>query len=606
MRPWPRPRTGAPYCSCVTDTYDHRPAARAGRVFAWCAAAALVLGLFATLWVGVRGGLAVTHLTAAQRAVQDAASDIDDPPTLAPVLSTVREETSAARELTSDPIWSLAETLPWIGPQLSALAVTSATLDDAVSDGLGPLATAASGLSDEALRPKDGAFDIEVISALEPVAGTASAQLHTATAELSAIDTRSLLGPLRDGVTRARDLVDTAANSADALHRAARLIPTMLGADGPRSYLVLFQNNAEWRSLGGIVGALAQIDTDGGRIELVDQASAADFPPGAEQPVVDLPAEVRDLYDTRPARFIQNVTQIPDFTVGAPIAREMWRRLRGRDVDGVIALDPVTLGYMLTATGPVTLPTGDELTADNAVPLLLQEVYRRYPDPAQQDAFFRAASAAVFAALAEGRADPRELVDALSRAASEDRLLLWNADADDQAVLDDTTLQGTLPTTDATRTTFGVYLDDGTGSKMDFYLHPTVDVAWCGPDSAALSVTLRNDAPDPGTLSPYVTGEGAYGVPVGEALTGVYVYLPAGARLEERTSTTEGVAAGFAGGAEQGRQVVKWSVQLAPGQQAHLDLRVSTPRTTRIDARVTPTIGSPAIGNVVEGCVAAG
>ncbi len=565
-------------------------------------AATLVLGVFITLWVGVRASLAVTHLSAAAHAVQDAETASDDPLALASVLPTVQNETSAARELTNDPIWSLSETLPWIGPQLAALAATSRALDDAVSGGIAPLASAASGLSTDALRPQGGVFDTGTIAALEPAARTASTQLHTAAGELSAIDDRPLLGPLRDGVTRARDLVDRAANAADALHRAALLIPTMLGADGPRSYLVLFQNNAEWRSLGGIVGALAQVDTDGGRIALVDQASTADFLPGTDPPVVDLSEEVRNLFDTRPARYIQNVTQVPDFTVGAPIAREMWRHLRGRDVDGVIAIDPVALGYILGATGPVTLPTGDQLTADNAVPLLLQEVYQRYADPAQQDEFFRAACAAVFAALADGRADPGRLIEALDRAGSEGRLLLWNADAGSQAVLDGTTLQGRLPTTDAVQTTFGVYFDDGTGSKMDYYLRPSVDVAWCGQDSAALSVTLRNDAPDPRTLSSYVTGGGEYGVPVGEVLTGVYVYLPAGARLEDHSSTGTGAPAGFAGGTEQGRQVLKWSVQLAPGQQAHLEVRASTPRTTRLDAKVTPTISGPLIGQEIAGC----
>ena len=586
----------------MTETSNHRY----GRAFAWCAAATLALGLFGSLWVGVRAGLAVAHLTAAAHAVQDAETDAADPLALASVLPAVQGDTSAARALTSDPIWSLSESLPWIGPQLSAVAVSSAALDDVVTGGLVPLASAASGLSEDALRPKDGAFDVDMIAALEPTAGTASERLRTAAADLSGIDERPLLGPVRDGVSRARDVVGKAANAADALHRATRLIPAMLGSGGPRSYLVAFQNNAEWRSLGGIVGAVAQVDTQDGRIALVDQASTADFPPGTEPPVVDLPAEVRDLFDTRPARYIQNVTQVPDFTIGAPIAREMWRNLRGRDVDGVIAIDPVTLGYILAATGPVTLPTGDELTADNAVPLLLQQVYQRYADPAQQDAFFHAACAAVFAALAEGHADPRRLIEALSRAGSEGRLLLWNADADDQAVLDGTTLQGTLPTSDAEQTSIGVYFDDGTGSKMDYYLHPTVDVGWCGPGSAALSVTLRNDAPDPRTLSPYVTGGGEYGVPVGEVLTGVYVYLPVGARLEDRISTGTGAPAGFAGGEEQGRQVTKWSVQLAPGQEARLVVRVSTPSTARLDAKVTPTISGPVVGHEGTGCDAAG
>lgn len=574
----------------------------AGRAFAWGIGVVLIVGLAVVGWVGVRGALAVAHLAAAQHTVRAAMAGAGDLSAASTALDAVRRDTSEARALTGDPVWSLAAALPWFGPQLAAISTTTATLDDVVSTGLEPLAAAASDLSATALRPKDGAFDVARIASLRPLAATASARLRSAEATLSLIDTGPLLGPLRDAVVQARDLVATASDAADAVDRASRLLPAMLGGDGARSYLVLFQNNAEWRSLGGIVGAMAQIDVQDGRITLADQASSADFPAGLDEPVANLPEEVRDIYDTRPARYIQNVTQLPDFSVGAPIAREMWKRVRGPNVDGVITLDPVALGYILRATGPLTLPTGDELTADNAVSVLLHDVYERYPDPAQQDEFFRVASAAVFAALADGRADPKVLVDALGHAGTEGRLRVWNADAQEQAVLDGTPLQGGLPVADASRTTFGVYFNDGTGSKMDYYLRPDVDVSWCGADSAVLSVGLANDAPDPTTLPSYVTGGGQFGVPPGQVLTGVYVYLPTGAQLEDRSATTEGVPTAFAGGADQGRQVIKWSVRLAPGEQARLLVRVSTPLTAALGADVTPTVDDVTVGSESEGC----
>ena len=77
----------------------------------------------------------------------------------------------------------------------------------------------------------------------------------------------------------------------------------------------------------------------------------------------------------------------------------MWLRETGVDVSGVISLDPVSLSYLLEATGPVALPTGDVLTSENAVDLLLNGVYLRYADPRDQDAFFAAAAGSVFGAL---------------------------------------------------------------------------------------------------------------------------------------------------------------------------------------------------------------
>ncbi len=587
----------------VTDTAPRRPSRGAGLVFAWTIAAVLAVAVLATAWVGVRGALAYGHLRDAQATVRTATSSLDDPAAAAGALGEVGSDTSAARALTSDPVWTAASALPWIGPQMAAVADVAAAIDDVARDALGPLSEAASGLSADALRPVDGAFDVARIAALEPAAGAAASSLATAADDLSAIDQRPLLGPLRDAVGQAQNLITDAAGSADALHRATQLVPVVLGANGPRTYLVVFQNNAEWRSMGGIVGAVAQISTDAGRLSLTAQGSSGDFRSSQDDPVVELPAEIQAIFDTRPARYIQNVTQLPDFTLGAPIAREMWLRERGTAVDGVVALDPVSLSYILRATGPVILPTGDELTADNAVSLLLDDVYRRYTVPAEQDAFFQSAAASVFEALAAGRADPGALVDALTAAGEQRRLLMWSADATEQAILDGTTLQGALPTTDADRTEFGVYLNDGTGSKMDYYLAVDVETAWCGADTASMRVTLRNDAPDASTLPEYVTGGGGFGVPEGEALTGVYVYLPEGAALEDQRLTSEGSSPSTTTGIDRGRGVVKWSVQLAPGQQAELQLSVTTPTTPVLGALLTPTVNANETPRVGVGCV---
>ncbi|MBA2774339.1 MAG: DUF4012 domain-containing protein [Nocardioidaceae bacterium] len=56
--------------------------------------------------------------------------------------------------------------------------------------------------------------------------------------------------------------------------RAVKLLPPMLGPDGPRSYLVMFQNTAELRAAGGIPGAIAIIRAAGGKLRLTQQGDA--------------------------------------------------------------------------------------------------------------------------------------------------------------------------------------------------------------------------------------------------------------------------------------------------------------------------------------------
>lgn len=578
----------------------HRRERTTGIVVASVLGAILILGVAGAAWIGIRGALAYSHVADAQRAAEKLANSLTDPAAVAAAVPSLTADTAAARSLTSDPVWNAAEHLPWVGPQLAATATVIAAVDDVATTALEPLSQAASSFSLDTLRPAGGAFDVAAIANLADVATTATDSLAAASASVDAIDTAQLLPALATPVIDVSELLTDGLTAADALRRTSQLLPLALGADGPRNYLVMFQNNAEWRSLGGIVGAMAMIHTDAGRMDLAEQGSSSDFTRYAD-PVLPLSDEVLGIFVDKPGLYIQNVTQIPDYTIDGPLAREMWLRETGGSVDGVFALDPVTLSYLLKATGPVTLPTGEQLTSENAVQLLLNDVYLRYPDPRDQDAFFAATAAAVFQTIANGAAEPAQLVDALVRAGTERRLFFWSANPDEQAMLDGTSLQGTLPVTDAETTEFGAYLNDGTGSKMDYYMQAASAVGWCAASSgeqlATLTVSLTSTAPpDAATSLPkYITGGGSFGVEPGVARTVAYLYLPEGSELVSSTSGGVGSTPGFGQGTHDGRTVLVWETDLNPGETATATIQVRTPPTPTLEALMTPTIGGSGV-----------
>jgi hypothetical protein len=573
----------------------------------WCLVGVVVLLAIGAGWLGVRGALAYSHLEKARSAAAGATTAISDPAAAAELIARVSRETAAARSLTSDPVWQSAEGLPWIGPQLNAVATVAGAADDVAGSALAPLVQVASSFSLDSLRPVDGRFDTAALAQLREPAEASAERLRRASGDVSGIRTDALIGPLRAPIAEVQTLFADVARGADALQRATRLMPTMLGADGPRNYLVLFQNNAEWRSLGGIPGALAVIHAEDGRISLAAQADSGDFRFESDS-LSPLPPELENLYGGQPTRYIQNVTQVPDFTVGAPIAREMWRSVFGVEVDGVIAVDPVTLSYLLAATGPITLPTGDVLSEQTAVPLLLNEVYQRYAQPRDQDAFFAAATAAVFGTLSSGGADPAKLVEALARAGDEHRLYIWNADPDAQAALDGTTLQGTLPSSDDRTTRFGVFVNDGTGSKMDYYMDVATAIGWCPSGTEAeLTVRLRSDAPaDAASLPGYITGNGSFGVPPGQTQTIAYLVLPPGADVVT-SETAGGTSTGFGGGGMHGEhRVLTWASRLGPGEEATATIRVRTTATPELQAVVTPGVRPSGTLELAPACSATG
>jgi hypothetical protein len=514
-----------------------RPQSSVRRVLVLSGLALLGVLLAVAVWTGIRGALAVSELKQALPLATQLQASISagDTESLGATGAKLTGHAAAAAALTSDVIWRGAEFVPWVGANLTVMRELAGAVDDVTRDGLAPLTTLASTMEPSSFTPVEGRINLQPLLAIQPAVAQAAEALRLADERVNAVDVSQVIGPLVDAHSSLSKVLGTTTVTVDALNRAVRLLPEILGASGPRNYVVLFQNNAELRATGGIPGALALIHTDNGSFELAQQASSADFPWFAS-PVLDLPFDTRALYGDNTAQYIQDVNFTPRFDLTGQLTREMWSQRFGLLPDGVLSIDPVALSYLLEATGDVTLPTGQVLTSDNAVALLLQDVYADYPDPSDQDAFFAGAAAAVFTTIAQAKMDPGALIAALVRSGAERRVFVWSANAEDQEILAGTTLAGGLPVSTKAVENFGVYFNDTTGSKMGPYLDVGLGAgaAICRNDGRAtfeVVLTLTNTAPlDAGTRLPrYVTGGGGFGTPPGDINMSITVYGSPGA-----------------------------------------------------------------------------
>jgi hypothetical protein len=563
-----------------------------------------VLLVAGVAWVGIRGYLAANELQAAVPLASKVQKQVGsgDVEAAKDSAASLVDHARSAKNLTGDPVWRLSEYVPWVGANLRAVREAAEVTDTVASDAVFPLVSNVADLGADSFKPVNGAIDLAPLVAAQPTVASARVALAGASDKASGIDTSGTISVVTEAVEKLTSSVTQADGLIEGVDKAVTLLPRMLGADGPRTYLLIFQNPAELRAGGGITSALAEITTNGGSVSLVRQASGGDFK--FETPVVDLPAETLALYGDRAARYVQNTTLVPDFTTTGSIAATMWADRFGTQVDGVMSFDPVALSYLLEATGPITLPaTGEELTSDNAVQFLLSDVYAKYEDPAVQDAIFAEAARAVFDTVSGGSIDPVKLLDALGDAGAENRLKVWSSHQEDQAVLADSTLAGGLPAATDDSTGVGVYFNDGTGAKMDYYLDTSVSTAAAvcradGRTSISVSVTLTNTAPaDAQTALPsYVTGGGAFGVTPGNINTVVYIYAP-GNTDPDRPTLVTGLDPGVEGGTSfSGRDgnhtVTGFGIELAPGESrtVSVDLAGQVGISTDLRAAITPTI----------------
>lgn len=519
------------------------------------------IGVLAAVWLGVRAASAASHLRQAEALAGRISADlVTDNGDIGPLVEDLVEHAAAARALTDDFVWQGAEVLPWVGPQLQAVGTLSEGVDILAREVLQPLSGVFEGGGVETFLPRGGRIPVDSlaeVAAVTPSAKAAADRVHTL---LEGVDTGPLLGMLRREFGKAQDSVESVVELVTVVDTGARLLPPLLGADGPRDYLVVVQNNAELRSLGGMPGALVHLRAVDGRLSLIKQYTALDF--AVENPVEGMNPELADLY-RGPDRLVSAVTQIPDFTVTAQLIQGFWTSVTGTPLDGVISMDPVALSYLLRATGPVALADDQTLTAQNAVPLLLNDVYLTLPTE-QQDPYFASAASAVFSALTTGSFDSSALISAWEQGVAERRVMVWSAHEAQQEILVSSGLAGSLPTGNQ----FGVYLNDGTGSKMDYYLDATAEIQGDDADPARseLVVRLSNAAPaDAASLPRGVTGGGNYGVPAGVIRTVVYVYLPQGSAASSLQA--EGFSP-FRRGTHDGHEVLVTWVDLAPGESA--------------------------------------
>lgn len=521
----------------------HAPSERRPRWGWWVAGGLVLLIIVAVLWVVVRGLIARDQLLGAMPLVEDVkqVATTGRFEELGPLADELAARTATAAALTSDPVWRAMEVVPWAGPNLAAFREAADAIDTVAGDALPPLADLAADLDLASFMPVDGRIDVDAIAALQPQFAEAADAMERAKQTADGIDTAGTIPQIAEAVDQLVDIVGSASGLIEGVNGVVQVLPGMLGADEPRDVLLVMQNNAQLRATGGIPGALALLHTDGGRIEMTEQTSAAAlWPYGLDrEPAVELTESELGLYGVWLASFGTNATLTPDFARAAEILGAMWEQERGTRVDGAVSVDPIALSYVLEALGPIVLADGTVVDADNAASELLNEVYFRYPDGASQDLFFASAAKTIFDAVLAYSGDPTEFVDAVSRGVSEHRIYVWSADPEEQSVVEASGYLGSLePREVAGEPQLGVYLADNTSSKADWYVEQSVDVAavYCPVYDRPwyeVTVTLTNHLPAGGEGIPaYITGVGANGVPPGDVATHVYLTLPTGSLVQ--------------------------------------------------------------------------
>jgi hypothetical protein len=337
--------------------------------------------------------------------------------------------------------------------------------------------------------------------------------------------------------------------------------------------MIAFQNSAEARGTGGILGAFAIVDLNKSAFSVVRTGSNAVLYSLQDVPV-SVPAEFTKLYGKNPA-ILQNSNLSPHFPYGAEIWMGLWKKQFGEQLDGVIAVDPSALSYVLKATGPITLKSGEVITSDNVVSDTLQTAYKRYEtnNDARKQYLVDIMNAAA-AKITSGQFSKVEMLKAIKRGLIENRILMYSRDLPAESELSTVRLGGFL--NKSPNNEFRAVIQNIDASKLDYYLQKSVTIESKSCDKVAqtqVRVRLTNTLKTGKGLPAYVLTRADKGKPA-DLVTGqhrfkLFIYGPTNAALVSvsRENKTQGL-----GGAstERGRPIYVADVDLAPGESENL------------------------------------
>jgi Protein of unknown function (DUF4012) len=344
----------------------------------------------------------------------------------------------------------------------------------------------------------------------------------------------------------------------------------LAGADAPKSYLIAFQNSAEARGTGGIMGAYAVVQADRGKIKVLSTGSNAKLK-SLQQIPISMPSEYFRVYGSDPAIW-QNSNMSAHFPYAAEIWLALWKRQFNENLDGVVTIDPIAISHVLKATGPITLPNGEKVTSENVVQKTLSTAYARFANdvPARKNYLLNIMNA-TFQVIQTGKYSKFEMLKALLGSIQERRLLIYSKDLSVEQAISQTKLGGSMNAN--INNEFRAYVINTDASKLDYYLKRGVKInsLSCGVyPTTQIEFTVKNSVSNPGNLPDYVLGKvdkGKFGI----GITGihefeVFIEGPVGSSLvSAKRSSRPGSPGGLA--TERGRPLLAVAENLRPNEE---------------------------------------
>jgi len=191
----------------------------------------------------------------------------------------------------------------------------------------------------------------------------AKQKLGFAKASAFSVDAKSLPASVRDDFVKYQNALDKLTENSDFLTQLALEFPSIIGLDGQKRYLILFQNNNEIRPTGGFLGSYADIEVKDGKIVTINIDDI--YNPDGQLKLKEANADIKSPTPIVQALgeeslYIRNANWDPSFPQSVESVAKLFKLVDGRVYNGVFAVDLYFVRDLLAVTGPVYLTAFEE------------------------------------------------------------------------------------------------------------------------------------------------------------------------------------------------------------------------------------------------------
>lgn len=205
---------------------------------------------------------------------------------------------------------------------------------------------------------------LERIASVRAYAQGALPLLEDAEAAYASVDISVIPEQEREKVKQLGTFVEDGRSILRDFIGMSDVMTSVLGKQGLRRYLLIFQNPAELRATGGFMGSFAELDVDQGEIVRLDVPGGGTYDIEGQLVAQVVPPKPLQLIANRWE--FQDSNWAPDFSDAAEKIRWFWMKSGGYSLDGVIAINATMVEKMLVLTGPIEVPElGKTITAEN-------------------------------------------------------------------------------------------------------------------------------------------------------------------------------------------------------------------------------------------------